>query len=337
MRYFLGVDVGSSKTHAVVADEAGQALGFGEAGAGNHEAVGYAGLRSALKAAADRALAEAGLDGSRLAGAGFGVAGFDWPSERAATLEAIEALGLMAPVEAVNDTLLGVLAWAKDGWGVAVVSGTGCNCWGWDRTRRRVGQVTGSGLMMGEGCGASELVAMAAQKVAHEWTRRGNATALTPALIRHAGARNLPDLLEGLVNERYTLTAAAAPLVFEAAALGDPVARDLVRWAGAELGELAKAVIRQLEFEKLEFDVVQIGSMYDGSPLLGEVMRETVQALAPGARLVRLAAPPVVGAVVLGMEAAGFHPTPAVRARLAETILEIRRDAGTQAGGESSE
>jgi len=321
-RYYLGVDVGSTKTHALVADESGQALGFGEDGAGNHESVGYEGLRAALNSAAGRALAAAGVAKAQIAGAGFGVAGYDWPSERTATLEAIATVGLRAPVEAVNDALLGVLARAKDGWGVAVVSGTGCNCWGWDETRRRVGQVTGSGLVMGEGVGSGELVTMALQKVAHEWTRRGPQTALTPALIRHAGARNLPDLLEGIVNGRYRLSAAAAPLVFQTAAAGDPVALDLVRWAGAELGELANAVIRQLELETRTFDVVQIGSMFDGSPLLTEVMRATIHTVAPGAQLVRLTAPPVVGAVVLGMEAAGLVPAEAVRERLIRSVAE---------------
>jgi N-acetylglucosamine kinase-like BadF-type ATPase len=325
-RYFLGVDVGSSKTHAVAADETGQVLGFGEDGAGNHEAVGYDGLNAALSGAAGRALKMAGLDKEQLAGAGFGVAGYDWPSERAATLEAIGTLGLSAPVDAVNDALLGVLAQA--GWGVGVVSGTGCNCWGWDEARRRAGQVTGHGGRMGEAAGSGELVEMALKKVAHEWTRRGPATALTPAFLRYTGARDLPDLLEGVANGIYELSATAAPVVFQTAAAGDPVALELVRWAGAELGELAKAVIRQLEFEKLSFDVVQIGSMYDGSPLLTEVMRETIHELAPGARLVRLTASPAVGAVVLGMETVGLQPGAEVRARLAQTIGEARQRAG---------
>ena len=322
-RFFLGVDVGSSKTHAVAADEAGHVLGFGESGAGNHEGVGYNGLRAAISSAAGQALEAAGLAKGQIAGAGFGVAGYDWPSERAATVEAIGTLELSAPVEAVNDALLGVLAQA--GWGVGVVSGTGCNCWGWDEARRRAGQVTGHGDRMGEGAGSGELVDMALKKVAHEWTRRGSRTALTPVFLRYTGARDLPDLLEGVANGRYELPATAAPLVFETAALGDPVALDLIRWAGAELGELAKAVIRQLEFEKLTFDVVLIGSMFDGSPLLIEVMRETIHQLAPGARLVRLTVPPVVGAVVLGMEVAGLQPDARVRDRLAETVGEARQ------------
>jgi N-acetylglucosamine kinase-like BadF-type ATPase len=323
-RYFLGIDVGGTKTHALIADETGQAVGFGEDGAGNHEVVGYAGLGAVLRAAAGQAFAAAGLSPAQVAGAGFGVAGYDWPSERKATLETIGTLGLDAPVEAVNDTLLGLLAGSAEGWGVAVVSGTGCNCWGWDQTRQHVGQVTGAGSMMGESAGASELVDKSVQMLAHEWTRRGPATQLTPAMVRYAGARDLPDLLEGLVNRRYILTAAAAPIVFQTAAAGDVVALDIIRWAGRELGELANAVIRQLAFENLAFDVVQVGSMFGGSPLLTESMCRTIMAVAPGARLTRLTAPPVVGAAVLGMELAGWAPTAAVRERLIRSVAEAQ-------------
>jgi N-acetylglucosamine kinase-like BadF-type ATPase len=187
-----------------------------------------------------------------------------------------------------------------------VVSGTGCNCWGWDRTRRRIGQVTGSGLAMGEGAGGSELVAKAVQAVAHAWTRRGPPTQLTEALLKHTGARDAEGLLEGLCTARIWLDASAALLVFEVAAAGDAIARGVIRWAGQELGELANAVIRQLEFEALEFDVVLVGSMYEAGPALIEPMRATVEALAPRARLVRLTSPPVVGAVLLGMQMAGM-------------------------------
>src|SRR5512136_56265 len=101
-RYFLGVDVGGTKTHALIADESGQASGFGEAGPGNHEGVGYDGLAAALQIAIEQALARAGISRRQIAGAGFGVGGYDWPSEREPTLRAIGTLGIHAPLEAVN-------------------------------------------------------------------------------------------------------------------------------------------------------------------------------------------------------------------------------------------
>jgi N-acetylglucosamine kinase-like BadF-type ATPase len=303
---FLGGDVGATKTHALIADESGQVIGFGEAGPGNHEVVGYDGLSAALETAVSGALAAAGLARQQIAGAGFGVAGYDWPSEREPTLVAIRSLGLGAPVDAVNDTTLGLLAGAAEGWGVAVVSGTGCNCRGWDRSRQRQGKVTGHGIWMGEAAGASELIFKTLQAIAREWTRRGPPTQLTPAFVEHTGSRSIEEFLENLTIGNIDVDASAARLVFRVAAQGDPVAMELIRWAGCELGELACAVIRQLEFEELVFDVVLIGSMFDGGLMLIEPMRQTIQARAPGAHLVRLTVPPVIGAVVLGMQQAGL-------------------------------
>jgi N-acetylglucosamine kinase-like BadF-type ATPase len=316
--YFLGVDVGSTKTHALVCDEGGRALGFGESGAGNHEVVGYAGLEGALRAATGQAVASAGISTEKIAGAGFGISGYDWPSEREAHLQAIASLGLSCPVEAVNDAILGLLAGSAEGWGIAVVSGSGCNCRGWDREHRREGQVTGHGLRMGEAAGASELVSKAVQAVAHEWSRRGPATQLSAAFMELTNSSDLGELLEGLIDGTKRLDASAAPVVFRVAESGDPVAAGLIQWAGRELGELANCVIRQLGFESLEFDVVQVGGMFSGGPRLVEPMRETILRIAPGARLVRLSSPPVTGAVLLGMEAAGAQISAGVRRALAE-------------------
>ena len=48
MKYFLGIDVGSSKTHALIVDETGQCVGFGKAGGGNHQSAGYDRLEHVL-------------------------------------------------------------------------------------------------------------------------------------------------------------------------------------------------------------------------------------------------------------------------------------------------
>jgi N-acetylglucosamine kinase-like BadF-type ATPase len=315
-RHYLGIDIGGTKSHALIADEAGRALGFGEGGPGNYEVVGWDGLRKALGTVTDRALAAANITREQVSGAGFGIAGYDWPAERQPTRQAIESLGLTAPYELVNDAIIGLLAGATEGWGVVVVAGTSNNCRGRDRHGRE-GQVTGCGPWFGEYGGAAELVAKAVQVVASAWTRRGPATRLTEAFCQLVGASEAMELLEGLYLGRYELTAAVAPLVFQMAADGDQVALEVVRWAGRELGSLAIGVIRQLGFEHQDFELVLAGGLYDGGPMLIEAMRARVRAVAPGARLVRLKAPPVVGGVLLAMEKAGLRP-----ASLRRTLIE---------------
>ena len=324
MPYYLGADLGATKTHTLIIDETGRAVGFGESGPGNHESVGYEGMYQAMHQGLEQALHAAGLTRADIAGAGFGVAGYDWPSEYEPTASVIDRLGLSSPYKFVNDTVPGLVAGAEEGWGVVVVSGTGSNCRGWDKAHKREGRVTGHGVLMGEGAGGSELLHRGMQLVGYAWTRRGPLTKMADALVEFVGAKDLEDLMRGYTTYEYQVGAEAAPVVFRVAEEGDPVARELIHWAGCELGEMANAVIRQLEFENLAFDVVMTGSMFEGGPRLIEPMRETIHRLAPEARLVRLQVPPVLGAAILGMEAANVRATPSIRKTMASTISSVR-------------
>jgi len=323
MHYFLGADLGATKTHSLIVDETGLAVGFGESGPGNHETVGYDGMFEAMRRSMQAALQSSGLTKADIAGAGFGVAGFDWSSEYEITAQTIERLGLAGPYKFVNDAVPGLVAGSEEGWGVVVISGTGSNCRGWDKDHKREGRVTGHGVMMGEGAGGSELMHRCMQLVGYSWSRRGPETKLAEALIAHVGARDLEDLLRGYTMYEYQIGPDAAPLVFQVAEQGDRVARELIRWAGCELGEMANAVIRQLNFEGLEFDVVMTGSMFHGGELLTAPMKETILEIAPEARFVRLSVPPVVGAVMLGFEAGGLQMKPSIRQTIIDTFPSI--------------
>jgi N-acetylglucosamine kinase-like BadF-type ATPase len=320
---FLGVDIGATKSHALVADVDGRAVGFGTAGPGNYEVVGWDGLKHTLHAVTERALASAGITKKQVLAAGFGIAGYDWPGEWDSTFQAVESLELSGPWEFVNDAVIGLLAGAASGWGVVVVAGTSNNCRGRDRQGRE-GRVTGCGPQYGEYGGATELVARAVQSVARAWSRRGPATRLTDTFVRAAGASSEQDLLEGLALGRYQVSAAEAPLVFEVAAGGDKAAQDIIRWAGRELGSLAQGVIRQLDLGDLDFEVVMVGSLFDTGPMLVESMQTTVCQTAPGARFVGLTVPPVVGGVLLGMRQWGIR-TEARREVLIETTGPLLR------------
>jgi N-acetylglucosamine kinase-like BadF-type ATPase len=299
--YYLGVDVGGSKTQALIADGLGQALGAGKTGPGNWEGVGYEGFRAAVSAAVKQALGQAGIGLQDITAAGLGIAGYDWPSQRQPHLDSLAEIGFAMPFEIVNDSVIGLLAGTTEGWGVAVVGGTGNNCRGLDRQGRE-GRITGNGTWFGEFGGGGEVVVRAMQKVSYEWTKRGPKTTLTGVFLALSGAKDTADLIEGIVTGKYHPNASWAPAVFEAAYAGDPQAVEVIEWTGKELGQLACAVIRQLELEDAPVEVVQMGSLFNGGPMLTEPMRQTIQAVAPKAKIVRLDVPPVVGAVLLGME-----------------------------------
>lgn len=70
MKYFLGIDVGSSKTHALIADEIGICNGLDQAWGGNHQGVRYNGVENVSQESFEGARQMSGVDSACIAGAG---------------------------------------------------------------------------------------------------------------------------------------------------------------------------------------------------------------------------------------------------------------------------
>lgn len=323
MKYFIGFDVGSTKTHALIVDECGQSLASGKAGGGNYQAVGYDGLKVALRESLRAALQKSGIEKALLAGAGFGIAGYDFPSDRKAHLETIASLDLSCPVEVVNDGVNGLLVGATNGVGVNVTAGSSNNCRGRNRDGKE-GRIVGNGTLFGEFGGAMEIVQRGLQMVNYSWIKRRPATTLTRIYLAAVGAKDELDFMEGLSNEKYQLPTSLAPQVTDAARNGDVAAQEVIRWAGEELGWLAVSVARQIEMENEEVEIIQSGSVFEAGKAITQPMAEIVLQHCPRAKLIRLDGPPVVGAVLLGMEQASFDGY-VVRDRMTRTAKEVIR------------
>ena len=321
MKYFLGIDIGSSKTHALIVDETGTCAGFGRAWGGNHQSVGYDGFFNAIEESLETALQMSGVKKSQIAGAGFGAAGYDFPSDRDSHLREIARLGLSCPVEIVNDGMNGLLAGAARGIGVNVTAGSSNNCRG--RNKEGVeGRIVGNGALFGEYGGGIEIVQRGLQMVNHAWIKRIPPTKLTRIYINAIGAKDEMDLMEGLSNGQYHLFPYLALEVMQAAHEGDLAAQEVVRWMGEELGWLAVSVARQIGMEKDEVEVIQSGSVFDAGGIITDPMKEVVLNHCPRAKLIRLDGVPAVGAVILGMDQVRFDGY-AVRDVMVETAKKL--------------
>jgi N-acetylglucosamine kinase-like BadF-type ATPase len=321
MKYYLGIDVGSSKTHALIADETGRCVGFGKAWGGNYQGVGYDGLAHVLQASFAGASQASGVTKAQIAGAGFGVAGYDFPSDREPHLQAITALGMSCPVDIVNDGVNGLISGTSHGIGVNVTAGSSNNCRGRGKNGKE-GRIVGNGPTFGEFGGGMEIVLKALHMVNYAWIRRIPPTALTEVLLNATGAKDEMDLMEGLSNDYYHLFPHFALEVINTARGGDPAACEVVKWAGEELGWLAVSVARQIEMENEEIEIVQSGSIFEAGPIITNPMEKIVLEHVPKGRLLRLDGPPVVGPVMLGMQTAGIDPYP-MRMNLIGTAKEL--------------
>jgi N-acetylglucosamine kinase-like BadF-type ATPase len=321
MKYFLGIDVGSSKTYALIADEMGCCIGFGKSAGGNHQTVGYDGLTNVLLEAFGYAIHMLTIEMDQFEGAGFGVAGYDFQSDRDDHRNAISHLRLSCPMELVNDGVLGLMAGATHGVGVNVTAGSSVNCRGRGRDGGE-GRIVGNGMEFGEHAGAYEIVQRGLHMVNYTWIKRIPATALTKIYLEAAGAQDELELMELISNGEYYADPYLAIQVIDAAQAGDPAAGEVVRWAGEELGWLAVSVARQIGMENNEVEIIQSGSIFNSGEVITEPMRQVILRNCPKARLVRLDGPPVVGAIILGMEQAGFDGY-SIRDNIVKTAKEL--------------
>jgi len=230
-------------------------------------------------------------------------------------------LNLSCPVDVVNDGMNGLLAGATRGIGVNVTAGSSNNCRGRGKNGKE-GRIVGNGIMFGEFGGAYEIAARGLQMVNYAWIKRIAPTALTQIYIEAMGAKDELDLVERLSNNGHHRFHQLAVKVVEASRAGDSAALEVVQWAGEEPGWLAVSVARQIEMENEEVEVIQSGSVFEAGVLITEPMRKIVLNHCPRAKLIRLDGPPVVGAVILGMEQAGFDGYP-IRELMIKTAKEM--------------
>jgi N-acetylglucosamine kinase-like BadF-type ATPase len=322
MPYILGVDGGATKTHALVVEETGQALGFGQGGTSNHQVNGLESALTEILRAVNAALDEARLTPDTIETGCFCLAGADLPEDYKTLQPAVERLGLARRVIIKNDTMAALRAGLTRSWGVVVICGTGFNAAGRSPDGDEI-RLPGLGFISGDWGGGSALSEEIIRAVMRAWDGRGKPTALTGLVLTalHEASEEtlLLKLHHGEITDRELLD--LVPLLFEAVWAGDEVAADLVVRMGTEVGVSANALICRLALENEDVEVVLGGSVFKGKgPILVDTVRQVVHRQAPRARILPLRHDPVLGAALLALEASGNPVTREVHHRLASTM-----------------
>ncbi|HZL83657.1 MAG TPA: BadF/BadG/BcrA/BcrD ATPase family protein, partial [Candidatus Deferrimicrobium sp.] len=125
--YYLGVDGGTTRTKAVVGDNAGHIIGSGEGGASNYQIVGLEAAISGITNAVQRVLTAANLSLPQIERAVFGLSGMDLPKDREVLNAALVTTFPGLVFDLVNDTWIMLKAGSEKGWGIALVCGGGAN------------------------------------------------------------------------------------------------------------------------------------------------------------------------------------------------------------------
>ena len=342
----LALDGGNSKADLALVAADGRLLAAVRGPTVSHQAVGLRAGMARLEELADRLAREAGLDGGeRLGGspgprpvaeAGvFALAGADYPEDVRILRRAITELGLATRVDVVNDTFGALRAGTQRPWGVVLVCGQGINAAA-VAPDGRTARFDGVGEYSGDWGGGGGIGQAALAAAVRGRDGRGPRTSLERLVPAHFGVASPRALTKALYLGRIDgrRLSALSPVVFEAAGSGDAVARAIVDRLADELAGMAAALIRRLRLSRLDPEVVLAGGVFRTTdrPFLARLERG-VLASCPGARLVRLSAPPVVGAALLGLDRVAGGSTPGGTAERLRAEIEGVLGRGAPKGG----
>lgn len=246
-KLLLGVDGGGTKTVALVADVEDRVLGRGVAGPSNIYAAGEAVAYASLDQAISQALSAAGATTSEVCGVCFGLAGIDRPEDRALIERWVSRRFPQVPSCIVNDAQLVLAAGTPEGWGIAVVAGTGSHIYGRD-PEGRTARAGGWGYILGDEGSGYAIGLAGLRAVVRAVDGRDPPTRLTQAILTHWGLESLGELVQRIYDpDRGRLQIAELSAVVQQCALeGDAVAQRIVREAASELVLAVKAVIGHL-------------------------------------------------------------------------------------------
>jgi N-acetylglucosamine kinase-like BadF-type ATPase len=334
MRKLLAIDAGGTSSRAIVLDISGRCLGFGRAGSGNPTARGIDSAAAQLAAAAN--LAAAG-DASPTDPGSFAVialAGAPSVAFAQRLSEGFAPLGFDGDVFLEPDLLGTYFSGTAALEGSALIAGTGAVAGRVSGGRLDFAR-GGTGWLLGDAGSGFWIGRRIARAVVAFLDHLGPETALTDPVLdafgitREAGqSRGRSQTLVRLIDEIYDRSpvelARLAPLAFDAQ--GDPIARDILAAAAAELATLLEAT----RGDDARGPIVLGGGILSaGMRRAPAIFSGPLEAASGGAELIPVS-DGVVGAAVLALRHAGVSVDDGMLDRIRQGVAELRtEDTGT--------
>jgi len=317
----LGIDGGGSKTIAWLALCAGaktpEVIGRGTAGGSNPQAAGFPAALENLARAVAAAFGDAALTprptgamvllgktyGNLVAAAVVALAGCDRDEDREALSRWAEDCRLARRFRVVHDAVPVLAAGTPEGWGVALISGTGSFAFGQD-ARGRSARSGGWGYLLGDE-GSAYAIALAGLRAAvRAADGRAPATLLLATILQQLGLQRPEQLVPAVYQpepDRATI-AGLAQLVLKTAEAGDAAAAEIVGQAARDLAAMVAAVAKKLDFAGGPFPLALAGSVLLGSGMLQSGLMTELTNLGLQAGPVGRVPEPVAGAVALALK-----------------------------------
>ncbi len=307
-RLVLGIDGGGSKTVAWLAsvDAGGEplVLGQGASGAINVQSVGTATALENLDHAVAAAFRKASLARDAVAAAVLCLAGSSREENQRLFRSWAERVRLASRFDVVSDAMPVLAAASPEGWGIALISGTGSFSFG--RNASGVAARAGGwGYLFGDEGSGYWIAVAALRAVAQAADGRGPTTSLVAAVLDRLAIQAPQDLVSAVypsASDRGWV-ASMAELVIEADRQQDPVAGRILDDAASELAGMVAAVARAVALADGTYPLGVAGGVLLHGGLVGRLEAQLRRCdISPST--IRIVPEPVAGAVQLARDLA---------------------------------
>lgn len=300
----IGIDGGGSKTLAWLADATfsyGAApLGVGEAGPSNPQSIGWETALENMGRAVDTAFIAAGYPPCKIAAACVAMAGSDRENARRRLNEWSAGRELTDRFLPVHDAAALLAAGTPDGYGVAIISGTGSLAFGHSESGKTA-RSGGWGYLFGdEGSGYAVAIA-GLRAVASAADGRTAATLLTDRFLQELAITSPTEMVQAVYarQDDRTWLSSLSQIVVSAANEGDVVAQSILEGAADALAEQVTAVTRSLGMDAEKYPLAIGGGLLVQAASLRERLITRLQQHESHPDPVTVVSHPVAGAVIL--------------------------------------
>jgi len=325
-----GIDGGATRTRAVLVTGDGTIAGFGSAGPSNYDNIGEKAAGDNLRAAVESARAQSGPWARKpLTSMFLGMAGVVSPADRE-TVRGMVLAHRLAPPESVSvdhDIRIALAGGLEGREGIVLIAGTGSSTYG----RRSDGahHRTGWGFLLDDRGSGYFLGLQAMIATVMEADGRGSPTSLGHIVRSRFKFSDIDDILRILYQDRIPVAqiASLAPDVIRVARSGDAVAAEILSDGARELARMVATVAARLRFPGATFPVTMTGGLVDQGGHYRDLIRAEIRRSLPDAEIVAPSLPPVMGAALLALAAAGIPHSAALLENLREQVRSLPSEA----------
>ncbi|MBN1154820.1 hypothetical protein JXB12_07855 [candidate division KSB1 bacterium] len=307
-KYVIGVDGGGTKTEAVLVDSTGKVISRVRGGSSNYQALGPVKLKEVLISIINELYQNAMVPVANLQKIYLGLAGAGRLSDQQ-EIKAIFADTEFKNLITVNSDAIIALAGAFNNQpGIILIAGTGAICFG-KNSQGEIVRSGGWGYLLGDEGGGYYIGKRAIIAALKDFDGRGEATQLRNIIEKKFQLDSI-DLIIPLIYKNMidrVAIADLAPIVFEQAKGNDNISKQIIKDVGIELGCLAKAVAKRLDFSDEKIKIALIGSIFKQRDMLVNEISKELFEVSWDIQIMDPNFDPAIGAAILALGEIGVE------------------------------